>query len=67
LMEASDIRSQHMTVTFAAGDALRMPAATCSPRTVSRTAMTTSAPRAAMVRAVSMPRPEEAPVTMTTC
>ena len=41
-----------------------MSAAARSPAAVSRTASVTSAPMAASVRAVSMPMPDEAPVTI---
>ena len=50
-------------MTFAPGAVLAMRAAARLPFSVSRTASTTDAPRAARTRAVSNPRPVFAPVT----
>src|SRR5258705_4446247 len=61
-MESSEARSRGETVTSAPGEAAAMRAAARLPLSVSRTASTTDAPRAARTRAVSNPRPVFAPV-----
>src|SRR5713101_1356856 len=62
-MDSSEARSRGWTVRSAPGEAAAMQAAARLPLSVSRTASTTDAPRAARARAVSNPRPVFAPVT----
>ncbi len=62
-MESSEARSRGETVTSAPGVVAAMAAAARLPLSVSRTASTTDAPRAARTRAVCNPRPVSAPVT----
>jgi hypothetical protein len=54
-------------VTLALGCADFIDSAAASPSLVLRTAMITSAPRAAKARAASFPRPVFDPVMITTC
>src|SRR5882762_2055802 len=61
--DSKQVRSRGWTVTSAPGAAPAMRAAAALPLSVSRTASTTDAPRAARTRAVSNPRPVFAPVT----
>src|SRR5882724_4827072 len=61
--ESSEARSRGWIMTFAPGAVPAMRAAARLPFSMSRTASTTDAPRAARTRAVSNPRPVFAPVT----
>ena len=62
-MESSEVKSRRWTMTFAPGALSAMRVAARLPFSMSRTARTTDAPRAARTWAVSNPRPVFAPVT----